>query len=286
MADTLKVWKDRHGQLPPEENNRSSQRNWDSASIEVGKSILREKFTDPQNKARLNAATAPHGSDWLFALPITAFGLRLDDEAIRMAVGLRLGVPLCEPHQCHCGSAVGALGTHGLCCKKASGRMSRHQFINDIIYRASNKAGVPAIKEPTGLIRTDGKRPDGLTLYPWRDGRNLAWDVTVIDTFAASYITSSAVRAGGAAEIAARRKTDKYASLPKNYEFCPIAFETMGPANEAACDFISALGGRLCEKTGDRRETSFLFQRISVAIQRCNALAIQGTYIPTSEAAT
>jgi len=27
-------------------------------------------------------------------------GLRLDDEAVRVTVGLRLGARLCEPHQC------------------------------------------------------------------------------------------------------------------------------------------------------------------------------------------
>ena len=31
------------------------------------------------------------------------------------------------------------------------------------------------------------KRPDDLTLTPWRDGRCAAWDVTVTDTVAASY---------------------------------------------------------------------------------------------------
>ena len=43
------------------------------------------------DKARLLASKVPHSSDWLYALPITACGLRLSDEAIRVAGGLRLG---------------------------------------------------------------------------------------------------------------------------------------------------------------------------------------------------
>jgi len=50
--------------------------------------------------------------DWLFALPIALCGLKLDDEAVRVAVGLRLGLDLCIPHQCHCGSPVDAHGLH------------------------------------------------------------------------------------------------------------------------------------------------------------------------------
>jgi len=242
MQATMAIWSSKYNQPAPVENLTQSQKSWDIISIQADKNTVTASFTDPQNNARIAAVSAPHASDWLSAMPITACGLRLDDEAIRIAVALRLGVPICEPHLCHCGSQVNAMGTHGLSCKKGTGRMSRHQLINDITFRAATKAGVPVIKEPAGLSRTDGKRPDGVTLFPWREGRSLAWDVTVIDTFAASYLTASADHAGGAAEIAAKRKTIKYSSLPTNYEFCPIAFETMGPINEEGCDFISAIG--------------------------------------------
>ena len=44
---------------------------------------------------------------------------------------------------------------------------------DNLIWRALTRAGVPAIKEPNGLARADGKRPDGLTLVPWREGRTV-----------------------------------------------------------------------------------------------------------------
>src|SRR5688572_28968106 len=48
--------------------------------------------------------------------PVTTCGLRLDDEAVRIAVGLRLGTGICEPHACPCGARVTADGAHGLSC--------------------------------------------------------------------------------------------------------------------------------------------------------------------------
>jgi len=112
------------------------------------------------------AASTHHSGDWLFAMPVASCGLRLDDEAVRVAVGLRLGLDLCMLHQCHCGSLVDARGLHSFVCKRAPGRSARHHALNDLIARSFASAGVPVTKEPSGLFRTDGKRPDGLTLVP------------------------------------------------------------------------------------------------------------------------
>ena len=62
--------------------------------------------------------------------------------------------------------------------------MARHHNIIDLIYWDLIRAGVPSTKEPSGLSRTDGKRPDGLTLIPWQWAKSLIWDVTVADMLA------------------------------------------------------------------------------------------------------
>ena len=230
------------------------------------------------HRARLLAAAAAHSGDWLHALPITACGLRLNDEAIRVAVGLRLGSEICQPYQCVCGASVDTRGAHALSCKRNPGRSQRHHFLNDLIWRALSKAGLPSIKEPQGLLRSDNKRPDGLTLIPWREGRCLTWDVTVTDTVAPSYLSISSVSAASAAEAAAKRKEEKYSKITCNYLFCPIAFETLGPINREGADFISALGHRISSNTDDPRETFFLFQRLSVAIQRFNSVCFTNSF--------
>jgi hypothetical protein len=261
----------------PQQSSR--QCSWDKPEFDRAKEIIWNEATDIYNKSRLLAVSGPHSGDWLHALPIGACGLRLDDEAVRVAIGLRLGVELCQPHDCPCGKIVDARGLHGLSCRLAFGRMARHQSLNDTIFRSIAKAGIPVVKEPLGLSRTDGRRPDGLTLVPWRCGKSLVWDVTVVDTLAESYINSSAQSSGAAAQIADERKTSKYSFLPQNYLFQPIAFETLGPINSTGSEFLSDLGGRLEQVSGDARERSFLYQRLSVIVQRFNAVAFRGSFV-------
>jgi hypothetical protein len=115
-------------------------------------------------------------------------------------------------------------------------------------------------------------------VVPWRSGKSAVWDVTVADTLAVSYLPLTSVTAGGAAESAASRKEDKYAELTTNHIFIPIALESLGPVGSQATLFLKDLGRRLTLVTGDVRETAFLFQRVSVAIQRFNAVCVTSCF--------
>jgi len=86
-------------------------------------------------------------------------------------------------------------------------------------------------------------------------------------TAADSYLEASCREAGAAAELAASNKMVKCAGLSSQGEFVPIAVESHGPINRDALRFLSELGRRLAETTGDVRASSFLFQRISVVVQ-------------------
>src|SRR6218665_403695 len=131
---------------------------------------------------------------------------------------------------------VKANGSQGLSCSLGPGRTARHANLNELICRSLVRAGIPATKEPTGLSRTDGKRPDGLTLIPWRMGRALIWDATVTDTL------TFHPRRLLLAEQAADRKCAKYDILSKTYHFVPLACETLGPINNSGHLFITELG--------------------------------------------
>ena len=100
----------------------------------------------------------------------------------------------------------------------------------------------------------------------------------MVDTLAPSYLQATAETAGAAAEIADNRKNQKYQILLERHDFIPLALETLGPINERGLAFIADLGRHLTQVTDEMRETTFLFQRLSVTIQRFNAVAFAGTF--------
>ena len=94
------------------------------------------------------------------------------------------------------------------------------------------------------------------------------------NTLAASYVSQGAVQAGSAATAASEWKSAKYSSLSSSHVFVPVAVETLGPLAEEAQLFLAAIGRKASLCTADPREATFLYQRISVAIQRFNAVCL------------
>jgi len=194
-----------------------------------------------------------------------------------VAVALRLGCSVCVPHSCRCG--LHGQGLHGLVSKQAPSRIIRHHALNDVVARAIQSAGTPVTKEAVGLTRQDGKRPDGFTLIPWQEGKPLTWDVTVVSTLAASYLSSSVRSAGAPADLAASRKEAKYTSLTNSNIFQPIAVESRGSFSVSSLSFLITLGERLTGTSGDLCEMSYLFQRLSVIVQHFNSVLIHESFV-------
>jgi len=106
--------------------------------------------------------------------------------------------------------------------------------------------------------------------------------VTVTCPLAESYVTGSARKAGAAAELAASRKEEKYTIIGSQYLFAPIAVETLGPLNTSACQLFGNLGRKISSSSGDDKEGAFLFQRVSVLVQRFNAVLLHDS-LPTPD---
>ena len=76
------------------------------------------------------------------------------------------------------------------------------------------------------------------------------------------------------AEIVAVQKEAKYGTVEATCIFLPVTGETLSVLNESASQFFQAFGKRISQRSGDARETAFLYQRLSVLVQRFNAILL------------
>ena len=111
----------------------------------------------------------------------------------------------------------------------------------------------------------------------------MVWDVTVVDTLAKSHISETSQKSGAAAAKAEKMKFAKYEDIRKDFYMIPIAIETFGAWGTEALCFVKSIGQKIQHLTGNKRSTFYLFQSISMAIQRGNAASILGTVKPNKK---
>ena len=116
-------------------------------------------------------------------------------------------------------------------------------------------------------------------MIPWEMGKQLAWDVTVVDALAPKRLNEGSLCIPGTtATEAEARKIEKYGQLIDNGNiFQPVALEIQGFLGESSEIFITRLCKMLCRSHDNQRARSFLKQRISKALQIGNAACVLGT---------
>ena len=117
-------------------------------------------------------------------------------------------------------------GLRPLSCRFSAGRLLRHSALNHIIKRALSSAGFNVVLEPVGLDGGDGKRPDGITVFPFSRGKCLIWDCTCVDSFSPSALALTATEPGSASRSSEVRRNLMYEGLCDRYIFQAIAIET------------------------------------------------------------
>ena len=115
--EALALWSQGHDTELPAGFNTPKQKAWDTPHIQATVSSLLSS-ADDASRGRLLASQRNEAGAWLSDPPVSSLGLRMDNHTVRIAVGLRLGTPLCSPHQC---ASVDSSGTHGLHCRRSAG---------------------------------------------------------------------------------------------------------------------------------------------------------------------
>jgi hypothetical protein len=233
-----------------------------------------------EERAILLSSRQPLSRSWLEVLPNANTGTLLSNTVFRVGVGLRLGADICREHCCiDCVHPVSAKGHHGLRCQFSRGRASRHSAINEEIYRSLVAVQIPARREPSGLLPDPMLRPDGITLVPWNLGKYAAWDATVCDTLAVSYLPATCRTPGKGADKVEAAKRLKYRNLDASFSFFPSGLETLGGMGSGAKTFLEDLRLRLQAVSGDSMAGVYFYQRLALAIVRSNVACVLGTMI-------
>ena len=113
---------------PPEASNR--QNAWDEPMVAHSLDTLLVQCNDRVSRARLLAAGCSESGAWLNAPPVSSLSLHMSNDTVHIAIGLRVGAPLCLAHDCcSCGTLVDQYGRHGLSCRSGQGRSFRRSSI-------------------------------------------------------------------------------------------------------------------------------------------------------------
>ena len=78
--------------------------------------------------------------------------------------------------------------------------------------------------EPCELNRTDGERPDGVTMIPWEMGKQLVWDVIVADALAPSRLNQGSFCNPGTTATEAEARKNEVSRINRQW----IHFSTGG----------------------------------------------------------
>jgi len=107
-----------------------------------------------------------------------------------------------------------------------------------------------------------------------RKANGLEAATTVSNTYAESHIGSTATKRGAAAHKTAQNKIDKYSKLASTHIIYPF-----GGWYEMAIELTQEIGTLINTTTEDIRETTFLFLRLSMALQRGNVVSFHNTMV-------
>ena len=90
----------------------------------------------------------------------------MEDKVLRVAMGLRIGAPLVQPHVCcHCCEQIDVKETHGLICCRSQGHYPRYSSLNEVVKRSLKSAKIPSQLESNEMLRSDGKPPIGVVQW-------------------------------------------------------------------------------------------------------------------------
>ena len=267
--------------LTLEQIAQSTQKVW---SLEVDlhrqSEFQRDLRMEGQNRdvVRVNALALPHAGDWLNAVPSTVYNLKMKTREFIPLVKFRLGMNQYRSEgKCPvCNDTSDARGDHSLNCRRGGGEMTaRHHHLRNILHATAAAAHLNPSKEEQGIIPNCGDRPADVYIPGWKAGRDVTYDVTVINNLRKDLVNRVVENPRHALEFAKREKNRKYQMLCEQEAvfFVPLPVKVFGGWEDDAVKEIGSITNALARQQGmeEAQVRCHTFQRLSIALQKANA---------------
>jgi hypothetical protein len=243
-------------------------------------------------RARFLSVSTSAAAGFVEAVPIAAFGLRLESREFTIALCLRLGLPvipnvapgpLCQLRKCK--APLDTLGHHCISCKSGGHVVRRHNSLVRTIERFVSALPGSSTKFEKSLSESLSSRPGDL----WCKGVALRCheyylDVTVVNPSCQSMCARSSkvplAAALSAEETKSRKYEEEFELLEPLMElkpvFIPIAIECFGSFGPSARKFFQTLSNATSTFNSSpfQGRLQSLLQAVSVTLQRCNGSMI------------
>ena len=149
-------------------------------------------------------------------------------------------------------------------------RIACHNHLRDTLYHTCASAALAPTKEGRALLPGSNARAADVFLPHWSNGKDTAWDITVVNPLQQELVSAAATTAGHALTHAFNWKVARggvgAACKREGIVFLPLPVETLGGWSQTAVDQFRKLGAALSRQTGQEESvvTSHLYQKLSV----------------------
>ena len=176
-----------------------------------------------------------------------------------------------------CGQHSDKFGDHAVGCASQGERISRHNHLRDALHSTAASAHLSPLKEQRSLLPGFDARPADIMLPNFAGGKDLALDVTVVNSLQVALVEGAAKEPGFALQHRHREKWAKYgeACQAEGVQFEPLCVEVTGGWGQGEVT-IRTLGRHLARVAGNDEGLTIrhLFQRLAILLMRGNCQLI------------
>ena len=242
---------------------------------------LKENAEIDREKARMNSVGMKYSGAWLQAVPVKSLGLHLRPLEFVTAVKYRLGMRVYSTEGPCRSCTTGfndAFGDHAVGCASDGERIFRHNVVRDALYCTAKSALLSPAKEENSLLPGSAEKPADVFIPGWHQGRDAAFDVSIVSPLQTQLVRRSAEETGSSANKRYADKMAKYFGPCDNegIQFFPLIVETLGGWHPDSVDTITKLARQLACHAGTSMDDTVqhLFQRLGILLARGNSALI------------